>query len=108
MKKYRLKIDTPWASKGDLFKKLGSYWFCADRHSCPSFQSPEKYQELFEPIEEKSDEEIVADWLHEQIENGIEWEASAIQLISAGLRVEDLIDHEEKKQTKEVKENSFY
>lgn len=60
MKKYRAKIDTPWCDKNDIFSSNENGFY----RVLGRYISPESYPDLFEEIEEKSDVEKLADWLH--------------------------------------------
>lgn len=66
MKKYRLKISTPWGEAGDIFIESEGFWFCPERGSCPSFEYIENYPHLFELIEEKSDVDRYVEWSRRQ------------------------------------------
>lgn len=112
MKKYRLKVDTPWAEKGTVYEK--SYatplpqssfsWvdYSRVRDGNKNYGSyfngdPEDWPHLFELIEEKSDEERVVEWLKNSFQGyAMNFPASnwfldtAKQLLAAGVRVEDL------------------
>jgi len=70
MKKYRLKIDSPWGKKGDV--KLtddDGYLYHAVRINdysptpCIIKFSPERYEDLFEKVIEPTDEEFLRHWL---------------------------------------------
>ena len=64
--KYRFRIDTPWGKKGLnlTFFNFEPPTFVADTGGYKSFaiDHPEKYPDLFEPVEE-SDVERLAKWL---------------------------------------------
>lgn len=61
MKKYRCKVDTPWGKKGYFLPDgfIKSYDEIGCQNDC---FHPKHYPDLFEPIEEKSDVEKLADW----------------------------------------------
>ena len=65
MKKFKVKIDTPWCSKGTIYHYMLYGTYVPDRtigistSGANSFaiDHPEKYHDLFEPVEEKSNYE---------------------------------------------------
>ena len=73
MKKFRLKVDTPWADKNSIFTKINGSWFVNETFkSLKTFLGgkflgdPEKYPHLFELVEEKTDVERVVEWLSKE------------------------------------------
>lgn len=53
--KYRAKFNTPWCKKGQIY--AGEFCF-EDRSNMPlRFGNPQDYPDLFEPVEEKSNQE---------------------------------------------------
>lgn len=67
MKRYKLKVDSPWGKKGDELnnKVIYLYSFEDDSSTLNAIGTidPSKYSEIFEEIQEQSDEEWLSEWL---------------------------------------------
>lgn len=59
MKKWRCKIDTPWGKKGDV---VGNRCWHDSIGSCMPI-NPAEFPDLFEQVEEKTDEDLFAEWV---------------------------------------------
>lgn len=62
--KYRTKIDTPWCKKGTTLTRTNEH---CHRYRLPDgsiqYLCPNNYPDLFEPIEEKPEVEILEAWM---------------------------------------------
>lgn len=89
MKKFKVKIDTPWCSKGTIYHYMPYGTYVPDRtigitpSGANSFaiDHPEKYHDLFEPVEERALTPF-GKWVRifERVKNGNAWENLAYKL----------------------------
>ena len=110
MKKYCLKVDSPWGKKGCLVTAnttFGPRIRTDEALGLRGFIAPEKYPEIFEEVIEQIDEEWLAKWCHDHwlikwpdypyveyknknIEFKNQWERLANALIQHGFDVKKL------------------
>lgn len=113
MKKYRLKVDSPWGKKGDIanLNKNGVMYYGQNTNVKPYpiiiCFTPDNFPEIFEEVIEPSDEEWLAKWCHDHwlikwpdypyveyknknIEFKNQWERLANALIQHGFDVKKL------------------
>jgi len=95
MKKYRLKVNSPWGKKGDIanLNENGVMYYGQNTNVKPypiiSGFTPDNFPEIFEELIEPSDEE----WFCEQLKNHIAsfgYKSLAISLITNGFDVKKL------------------
>lgn len=99
MKKYRLKVDSPWGKKGSVVNSDDSgAVFCpisfVDGNNYPFFINPSRYQDIFEEVIEPTDEEIIEKWFirnfHDISVNSKQWNKVAKALIQHGFNAKKL------------------
>jgi len=97
MKKYRLKVDSPWGNKGDIYNE--SHVIIANVGGGPptgiwQTVACNKLSDIFQEVIEQSDEEIVERWLirnfHDISISTQQWKKVAKALIQHGFDVKKL------------------
>lgn len=69
MKRYKLKVDSPWGKKGDIanLNENGVMYYGQNTNVKPypiiSGFTPDNFPDIFEEIIEPSDEEWLSEWL---------------------------------------------
>lgn len=65
MKKYRIKVDSPWGKKNSLIevKDCPGFRIISGHDILGGFVEPDKYPDIFEEVIEPSDEVWLAGWL---------------------------------------------
>lgn len=101
MKKYRAKIDTPWFKKGTIYHEMPYGTYVPDRGEgrCYAIDHPEKWPDVFEPVEEKSNKEKWRDVFMkisslDTSEMCFQW-AEAQSIIFAGIGIDSTKAYEE-------------
>jgi len=67
MKKYRIKVDSPWGKKNSLIevKDCPGFRIISGHDILGGFVEPDKYPDIFEEVIELSDEQWLAEWCHD-------------------------------------------
>lgn len=96
-KRWIFKIDTPWGKKGSVFDvgRSRSTWVDKDGNTRFCLENPQNYPDLFELVEEKSDEERFIDWLTNEVDASNMGPSELLafiskKIISAGVDVKKL------------------
>jgi len=73
MKRYKLKVDSPWGKKGEIFSWYIEYFIYEQNKQTGSYIKsiktlhPEDYPDIFEEIQEQSDEEWLAEYIYNNL-----------------------------------------
>lgn len=78
MKKYRLKVGSPWGKKGKVVKLPNELSIL--ENGIVFRRSPDEFPEIFELVIEPSDEEWLAEWLSKEEFQELRWFDTRLRL----------------------------